>query len=157
MRNVGDLKGQVGDGGCSWGREGGFWRWGGNGKDPRVVVEPMGETTRECGRQWEKAWGLRGGWERPPTMGGGGGALSAGKAMGETLGGDDKHSPPRMGCGMGETLMDRGGKGGRPLGRGKGNWRSPHGPHWQWEETPGHAGGGGRDHGGEMTNTAPSK
>ena len=54
------------------GKGGGFWRWGGNGKDPRVVVEPMGETTRECGRQWEKAWGLRGGWERPPTMGRGG-------------------------------------------------------------------------------------
>ena len=60
------------------GKGGGFWRWGGNGKDPRVVVEPMGETTRECGRQWEKAWGLRGGWERPPTMGGGGGGGGGG-------------------------------------------------------------------------------
>ena len=69
--------------------------------------------------------------------------------MGETLGGDDKHSPPRMGCGMGETLMDRGGKGGRPLGRGKGNWRSPHGPHWQWERPRGMQGVGGETMGGD--------
>ena len=69
--------------------------------------------------------------------------------MGETLGGDDKHSPPRMGCGMGETLMDRGGKGGRPLGRGEGNWRSPHGPHWQWERPLGMQGVGGETMGGD--------
>ena len=45
------IKGYRGDGKgvgeSPGGRGGGFWRWGGNGKEPRVVVKAMGE------EQWE--------------------------------------------------------------------------------------------------------
>ena len=71
------------------------------------------------------------------------------EGKGETMGvGNGKHSPSRMGYGMGETLMDRGGKGERPLGRGEEN-RSPQGPQWQWERPLGMQGVGGETMGGD--------
>lgn len=68
------------------GGRGGFWRWGGNGKEPRVVVKAMGE------EQWEavgETLGAEVAMGGTPNDGGGGEggehSLSTGEGNGRDL------------------------------------------------------------------------
>ena len=103
----------------------GLWWWG-NGKDPRVLVKAMGETSRDCGGSGRNPGGEVATGETP-MMGGEGRKQHWGRQW-ETLGGDDNHSPPQNGERDGRD--PGGGKGQRALGCGEGNGRSLWGPEW---------------------------